>query len=313
MRKSLPCRLIMAGTALFLSTMTAFPAFGANVSGHLDAVSSTAISGWAWDSDSADESVTVELTITGASEEVGPGATTVITVPASLFREDLNTALGSGEHGFSYEIDWSKYEGKTYTVTAAAISGDTKTPLIGEITYIKEETTQTSASESQVAVGPGAETGTTAPAASQTEPVSQSSTTLTAEQMAMGPGYMYDASLSKTYEPSKYGPGMSGTTYETGKPDQFLGTFEATAYCGCESCSGGHSLTYSGTVPQANHTLAANLNRFPLGTKLLIDGIVYTVEDTGSSVHEDRIDIFFATHEEALAFGLQSVDIYSVK
>ena len=36
-----------------------------------------------------------------------------------------------------------------------------------------------------------------------------------------------------------------------------LGLFTVTGYCGCDRCSGGHNLTYSGTVPKANHTLSA--------------------------------------------------------
>jgi len=130
------------------------------------------------------------------------------------------------------------------------------------------------------------------------------------------------ASVSKTPTGPSYGPGKPSASkpygpgapsYETGEADEYLGSFHATAYCGCEKCSGGHTHTYSGTIPQANHTIAADLNLFPIGTKLLINGIVYTVEDKGSSVVDNRVDIFFETHEEALAFGLQNVDVYSVK
>ena len=89
-----------------------------------------------------------------------------------------------------------------------------------------------------------------------------------------------------------------------------LGTFTITGYCNCDSCSGGHSLTYSGTVPKANHTIAADLNLFPIGTKLLIDGIVYTVEDMGSTVNGNKIDIYYSTHEEALAAGTYSALVF---
>ena len=57
-----------------------------------------------------------------------------------MYREDLNTVLGSGSHGFVCEIDWSKFNAGEYTVTAAAVSGETKTPLIGTIIYKKENT-----------------------------------------------------------------------------------------------------------------------------------------------------------------------------
>ena len=42
----------------------------------------------------------------------------------------------------------------------------------------------------------------------------------------------------------------------------------------------------------------------------MIDDIVYTVEDKGGGVDGKKVDIYFATHEEALAFGTQQADVY---
>ena len=92
-----------------------------------------------------------------------------------------------------------------------------------------------------------------------------------------------------------------------------LGRFTITGYCGCEQCSGGHNLTYSGAVPTPNHTISADLNYFPLGTKLKIDGIVYTVEDKGSSVNGKILDIFYGSHEEALAKGTYTAEVFLVQ
>lgn len=273
-------RLFTFGTALMLSALTIFPAFAVEHSGHLDTVSDTAITGWAWDKDAPDTAVTVELTISG--ESFGPAGGAVYTVPAEQTRPDLAAALGSSNHGFQYSIDWSKFASGTYTVAAAAVSGETKTPLIGTFTY--EVKPQTVIGPSYAA-GPGS-ANTSGP--------------------SFGPG-------SSPAGPGAGAFGPGATSIEYGEADQFLGSFQATAYCGCESCSGGHTLTYSGTVPQANHTIAADLEHYPIGTKLLINGIVYTVEDKGTHVQDQRIDIYFATHEEALAFGLQTVDVYSVK
>lgn len=90
------------------------------------------------------------------------------------------------------------------------------------------------------------------------------------------------------------------------------GSFRISGYCGCELCCGGQTLTYSGVLPAANHTISADLERFPLGTRLLIDGTVYTVEDMGSGVSGDRLDIYFNTHEEALDYGLKDVEVFAV-
>lgn len=91
-----------------------------------------------------------------------------------------------------------------------------------------------------------------------------------------------------------------------------LGEFKVSGYCGCPECSSGLNLTCSGTVPMPEHTIAADISLYPLGTKLIINGIVYTVEDTGSMVNGNHIDIFFDSHEDALGFGLQTWEVFSV-
>ncbi|MEY8352886.1 3D domain-containing protein [Lachnospiraceae bacterium 54-53] len=87
-----------------------------------------------------------------------------------------------------------------------------------------------------------------------------------------------------------------------------LGFFTATAYCPGKD----GSRTYSGTIPQPQHTISADITILPLGSKVMIDGIVYTVEDIGSSVKGKKVDIFFASRAEALAFGRQTKEIFAV-
>lgn len=89
----------------------------------------------------------------------------------------------------------------------------------------------------------------------------------------------------------------------------YLGNFTLTAYCNCAQCCGtAGNLTASGTVPAAGRTVA--MAGVPFGTKLLINGNVYTVEDLGTPY--GHVDIYFNTHEEALSFGLQSADVYQM-
>ena len=89
-----------------------------------------------------------------------------------------------------------------------------------------------------------------------------------------------------------------------------LGTFTITAYCGCKKCSGGSNKTASGTTPTEGRTIAADTSILPYGTQVVIDGIVYTVEDCGSGVNGNHIDIFFATHKKAMAFGRKTLKVY---
>lgn len=62
-------------------------------------------------------------------------------------------------------------------------------------------------------------------------------------------------------------------------------------------------LTASGTVPQAGRTIACNF--LPFGTRVLINGHEYIVEDTGSALGNSVIDIFVNSEEEAYQLGRQ--------
>ena len=92
-----------------------------------------------------------------------------------------------------------------------------------------------------------------------------------------------------------------------------LGIFKTTGYCTCEQCIGDSSgLTYSGTVPKARHTVSADISLYPVGTRLMIGDVVYTVEDTGSNIAGNWIDIYYESHEEAFAHGVQMQEVFTV-
>ncbi|MDD3251440.1 MAG: 3D domain-containing protein [Lachnospiraceae bacterium] len=99
---------------------------------------------------------------------------------------------------------------------------------------------------------------------------------------------------------------------EQGRKGRSLGMFTTTGYCNCTACSSGHNLTYSGTVPKASHTISADLSLYPIGTKLMIDDIIYTVEDMGSSVNGKWIDIYYDNHDAAVAHGMKSQEVFAV-
>ena len=108
----------------------------------------------------------------------------------------------------------------------------------------------------------------------------------------------------------------------------------ATAYCICEECCDkpvGHKaygLTKSGlnlTKCKGNpHIVAADWDIIPQGTKIYIEvpkssrDYLYvksdygfaTVEDEGGKIQGKKIDIYFPTHEEAIAWGKREVKVY---
>lgn len=90
-----------------------------------------------------------------------------------------------------------------------------------------------------------------------------------------------------------------------------LGTYLTTGYCPCAACCGKtNGVTASGVIAQANHTIAADTGVLPFGTQVVINGKVYTVEDRGGAIRGNRIDIYFASHQEALNHGKQYVRVY---
>ena len=123
-----------------------------------------------------------------------------------------------------------------------------------------------------------------------------------------------DADDSSAYDDSYTGSSdsseSSDSSSEGGSSSSqgtYLGTFTLTAYCNCAQCCGtAGNLTASGTVPTAGRTVA--MAGVPFGTQLLINGNVYTVEDLGTPY--GHVDIYFNSHSEALAFGLQSAEVY---
>lgn len=81
-----------------------------------------------------------------------------------------------------------------------------------------------------------------------------------------------------------------------------LGVYKISAYCPCVKCCGKtDGITASGTKASPNRTVA--VDGIPFGTRLLIDGNEYIVEDRVGS-GKRLIDVFFSTHEEALNSGL---------
>lgn len=86
--------------------------------------------------------------------------------------------------------------------------------------------------------------------------------------------------------------------------------YKITAYCSCSKCCGKHANGYtsSGTKATAGRTVAAPAN-FSFGTKLLINGKEYTVEDRGGAIKGNRIDVYVDSHAQALSWGVKYLPV----
>ena len=90
-----------------------------------------------------------------------------------------------------------------------------------------------------------------------------------------------------------------------------IGEFKLTAYCPCEECSGPWgSITSTGVTAEVGYTVAVDPSVISYGTKLLIGDTLYMAQDCGGSVKGNIIDIYFATHEESVNFGVQYSQVY---
>ena len=88
------------------------------------------------------------------------------------------------------------------------------------------------------------------------------------------------------------------------------GVCTLTFYCGGPCCCGqwAGGPTASGVIPTPNHTVACG--DLPFGTRLMIEGQEYVVEDRG--VSGMWVDIFVSSHEEALQRGMYQAEVYII-
>lgn len=93
-----------------------------------------------------------------------------------------------------------------------------------------------------------------------------------------------------------------------------LGIFRTTGYCPCYQCSEGWGRhTSTGAIASANHTIAVDPRVIPYGSKVMVNGVVYTAEDRGGGVKGNHIDIFFNTHQETLAHGSRKAEVFLIQ
>lgn len=95
--------------------------------GWLDSVTSTHISGWAWQSDIPNTPIQIHIYLQNLTTQ----QQVVYFATAGDYRSDLASAgYGNGYHGFNYSIDWSRLPYGVYTVNVYAISTNGINPLL---------------------------------------------------------------------------------------------------------------------------------------------------------------------------------------
>ena len=96
--------------------------------------------------------------------------------------------------------------------------------------------------------------------------------------------------------------------------EKHIERYTVTAYCPCVKCCGkSNGITASGEKAVEGVTVAMNKS-IPFGTKIYIDGVgERIVQDRGGAIKNNRIDLYFDSHQEALNFGRQTKEVTIIK
>lgn len=98
-----------------------------------------------------------------------------------------------------------------------------------------------------------------------------------------------------------------------------LGMFTATAYCSCEICCGKWAQQRADTVIGSDGTELVQgtsvASALPAGTTIIFEGRALVVQDRPAQWIVDKyggriIDVYFERHEDALAYGKRSVEVF---
>jgi 3D (Asp-Asp-Asp) domain-containing protein len=119
----------------------------------------------------------------------------------------------------------------------------------------------------------------------------------------------------------------------TGRPDPPRNArvievpMRTTGYCKCKQCCGWKRTWYGKPVVKGSRqrkevgvtatgskarpgTIAADTSRYPFGTVMYIPGYGYgRVEDRGSAVKGEHIDLYFKKHKQALRWGSRQIGV----
>jgi 3D (Asp-Asp-Asp) domain-containing protein len=102
-----------------------------------------------------------------------------------------------------------------------------------------------------------------------------------------------------------------------------LGVFRITAYCSCKKCCGrwadvrpidenGNKIVYGASeeilIPE--YSVAVDPNVIPYGTRLMVNGKEYIAHDRGGAIKNNCLDIYFESHEQALEWGVQYIEVF---
>lgn len=120
--------------------------------------------------------------------------------------------------------------------------------------------------------------------------------------------------MANDYAREKLARQEQAEAYEAVGAWEYVGECTITAYYPCAECCGRwvDGVTASG-LPATPGVVAVDPEGIPLGSTAVIDGQRYLAADTGSGVEGLHIDICMGSHEETVAHGVRTADVWVAK
>jgi len=124
----------------------------------------------------------------------------------------------------------------------------------------------------------------------------------TSQEQQLIASLMQDVAVSATHEPQAKDGWQSVRMRVTG-------------YCPCSQCCGSFSdgITANNHHIQPGDTFVAADKSYQFGTEMVIPGYnsdrSVQVMDRGGAIKGNRLDLFFQTHQQALQWGVQHLDV----
>ena len=114
-----------------------------------------------------------------------------------------------------------------------------------------------------------------------------------------------------------------GLTYKDGGTDavaepaengSLAGSFIVTAYCPCKKCCGKWSDGHFANGQEVSFPAIAAPPNIPFGTRINVPGYgVAKVKDRGGAIKGNKLDVYFPDHEQAKAWGKQTLTVEILK
>lgn len=86
-----------------------------------------------------------------------------------------------------------------------------------------------------------------------------------------------------------------------------------SAYCKNSCCCGKWADGFTASGVRAEGLICAADPKYPFGTKMIVAGVTYTVEDRGGAIKGNKLDLLFETHWEALEWGRRTLKVKILK